>query len=50
MLKKNWKNKSLKKREKKEEEEANHSEFLKPVLISQTYNPWNPRLGLNQKA
>jgi len=43
------KNMSLKKRKKKEEE-ANHGEFLKTVLISQTCNPWNPRLGLNQKA
>jgi hypothetical protein len=29
---------SLKKKKKKKEE-ANHGEFLKPVLISQIYNP-----------
>jgi len=38
------------KKEKKKKEEANHSKFLKPTLISQTCNPWNPSLGLNQEA
>ena len=34
----------------KKKNQANSGESSKPELISQTHNPWNPRLMFNQET